>query len=276
MKFNFHTHTTRCRHADGSDEELVQAAAEAQFTRLGFADHCPCPDQWLSGIRMRPDELTGYVHSLSALRKRYRNKLSLFIGLECEYFPAHLPWLLEEKERLGIEYLILGHHYWPPREEESCYQGRNMDSRRILLYAESAVKALSTGHYLYFAHPDLFVKGCRDPLSSQEIRIASREICQAAKALSVPLEFNLLGLSRSRLPVTEENCAQTSLFEEWCSGRYFSYPYPIFWEEAALAGCTAVVGVDAHSPQQLLNESRYRCAFSFLRALNIPIVDPLL
>ena len=35
---NFHTHTARCNHAQGSDREMVLAAMEAGVQVLGFSD----------------------------------------------------------------------------------------------------------------------------------------------------------------------------------------------------------------------------------------------
>ncbi len=39
--YNYHTHTSRCGHAGGSDEEYVQAAIKAGYQILGFSDHAP-------------------------------------------------------------------------------------------------------------------------------------------------------------------------------------------------------------------------------------------
>ena len=41
MKTNYHTHTTRCMHAVGSDEEYVLSAIKGGFQILGFSDHTP-------------------------------------------------------------------------------------------------------------------------------------------------------------------------------------------------------------------------------------------
>ena len=38
MKHNFHTHTTRCGHATGTEEEYVQAAIQRGLKQLGFAE----------------------------------------------------------------------------------------------------------------------------------------------------------------------------------------------------------------------------------------------
>ncbi|MFV0479993.1 MAG: PHP domain-containing protein [Anaerorhabdus sp.] len=41
QNFNFHTHTYRCKHAIGRDEEYVIEAIKAGVKVLGFSDHMP-------------------------------------------------------------------------------------------------------------------------------------------------------------------------------------------------------------------------------------------
>lgn len=41
MRTNYHTHTTRCLHATGSDEEFVLSAIKGGYQELGFSDHTP-------------------------------------------------------------------------------------------------------------------------------------------------------------------------------------------------------------------------------------------
>ena len=41
MKTNYHTHTTRCMHAVGDDEDYVRSAIKGGFQELGFSDHGP-------------------------------------------------------------------------------------------------------------------------------------------------------------------------------------------------------------------------------------------
>ena len=40
MKVNYHTHTSRCGHATGTDEQYVCAAIRQGFDELGFSDMC--------------------------------------------------------------------------------------------------------------------------------------------------------------------------------------------------------------------------------------------
>ena len=92
MRTNYHTHTTRCLHATGSDEEFVLSAIKGGYQELGFSDHTPWKyhTDYVSDIRMTPEELPEYVESLRSLQKKYKDQISIKIGLECEYFPEYM------------------------------------------------------------------------------------------------------------------------------------------------------------------------------------------
>ena len=73
MIANYHTHTWRCRHADGTEREYVERTIEGGLKILGFSDHSPYPfpDGYDSGMRMRLDQVEGYVDTVLALKKEY-------------------------------------------------------------------------------------------------------------------------------------------------------------------------------------------------------------
>ena len=58
MLTNYHTHTTRCLHATGSDEEFVLSAIKGGYQELGFSDHTPWKyhTDYVSDIRMTPEQ----------------------------------------------------------------------------------------------------------------------------------------------------------------------------------------------------------------------------
>ena len=114
-KANYHTHTSRCHHATGSDEDYVRSAIKGGYEILGFSDHTPWPyaSGFVSRTRMLPSEMEGYVQSLRSLKEQYEGKLDIKIGLECEYYPAMHSWLSELKEAFGLDYLIFGNHHYP-------------------------------------------------------------------------------------------------------------------------------------------------------------------
>lgn len=162
MLTNYHTHTTRCGHAEGTEEEYILTALRCGFKVLGFSDHTPwayATPGFVSRIRMLPFQLDDYVLTLRRLRENYADKLHIRIGLEAEYFPAYLGWLREETERLDIEYLILGCHYDTTDEQDARASrfGGSPSTAHGRRYAEQVVEALETGLYRYLAHPDLFL-----------------------------------------------------------------------------------------------------------------------
>ena len=74
MKANYHTHTARCGHAEGTDEEYVLAAIERGFDELGFSDHVPWP--YKNGyvhptVRMHISQMPEYLASVRALAEKY-------------------------------------------------------------------------------------------------------------------------------------------------------------------------------------------------------------
>lgn len=83
-KTNFHTHTSRCLHAGGTDVEYIEAAIENNIKILGFSDHAPYPDNRF-GLRMQYNELDEYLQTMKKLKNKYLNQIEIRIGLEIEY-----------------------------------------------------------------------------------------------------------------------------------------------------------------------------------------------
>ena len=99
FKRNYHTHTVRCHHASGTDEDYVLAAIEAGLTTLGFSEHTPYPSD-SDGYRMPFEEVGDYIDSLLALREKYKNKIEILIGLESEYYESYFDRLLDYYKEL--------------------------------------------------------------------------------------------------------------------------------------------------------------------------------
>ena len=70
IRHNYHTHTKRCGHATGEDEEYVLAAIQAGVKTLGFSDHAPY-DLPHPSERMDITQVQEYFDSVHALQKKY-------------------------------------------------------------------------------------------------------------------------------------------------------------------------------------------------------------
>lgn len=236
MKNNYHTHTSRCQHAEGRDEEYVLSAIQGGFDTLGFADHAPWPFQsgFVSPIRMPLSQLDDYLKSIRALKEKYRDQITIRVGLEAEFFPRYkdyLQRLLDEE----LDYLILGHHYLDTEEENPYVGFECMKDDGVKRYADQVAEALQTGMFSYVAHPDLFMRHRTEDQFNAACCMATNIICQAAKETGKPIEFNLLGLNLQ------------------FQGKNRGYPSPLFWKLAKQYHNKVILGLDAHNPGALLN-----------------------
>ena len=249
MKTNYHTHTTRCHHATGSDEEFVLSAIKGGYQELGFSDHTPWKyhTDYISDIRMLPEELPGYVESIRSLQEKYKNQISIKIGLECEYFPEYIHWLKGIIKEYKLDYIIFGNHHFHT-DEKFPYFGRNTDSVDMLeLYEESAIEGMESGLFAYLAHPDLFMRDYGRPLDADG-RAAAKELCQACKALNMPMEYNLH--DRFLSPITHRK----------------SYPDADFFDIVRQEGVRVLIGLDAHEPEEIRNPAQWDRAMKELES----------
>ena len=251
MIINYHTHTVRCNHAaKAPDAAYAEVALEIGIRELGFADHVPYPfeDEHFSGCRMRCAQLPDYMSSLSSLKEQYAGRLDIHIGFEAEYYPDYFDKLLDLLAPWPCEYLILGQHFLNNEIGEPYNGGATDSPERLRLYGDQCKRAMDTGRFSYFAHPDVLHFTGDEAL----YREVTRDLCRAAQGYDVPLEFNLLG---------------------FIDGRH--YPRPAFWEEAAAVGNTVILGWDAHSPAWMKQSEKEAEARAYLAGLGLSVTDSL-
>lgn len=254
MIANYHTHTSRCHHATGKDEEYIKRAIAEGVKILGFSDHAPYiyPDGYVSYYKMAPHEAGEYFNSLCALREKYQDKITILIGYETEYYPRLWKETFEFwKKGSSPEYLILGQHF--VSEEVSSHNDRIVhsalgtdDPAMLTLYVNNVIEAINTGAFTYIAHPDVIdFRGDADFYKEEMERLITR-----AKALGIPLEINLLGMR---------------------AGRH--YPTPLFWEVASKHSPDVILGSDAHEPERVADKNEILKALRFADKYKLKVID---
>ncbi len=239
MTANYHTHTARCSHADGTPRQYVEAAIKNGLKILGFSDHVPVGEK--TSTKMALSEAPEYVAEIRALADEYKDKIRIYVGYEAEYPPSHFDSLFEKLKADNIDYLILGQHYV---ECDYCgaYTGIKCNEQYFCDYVDSVIAAMKTGKFSYVAHPDL-INYHEDKLLYKE---KMTELCKASNEYNVPLEFNLLGFSESR-----------------------QYPHKDFWAIAGSIGCDVIIGWDAHTPEFTGDNEIYNKAVEYLKGFGI-------
>ncbi len=249
---NYHTHTKRCKHAYGTDKEYVLAAIKAGYHELAFTDHAP----WnlLEGetdrIRMHMREMSDYVASIRSLQVKYQDQIKILVGLEAEYFEDRLEDLKDLVSTYQLDVIVLGNHFHI-KDHNDTYYGNYKDYRNLYHdYLSDSIKAMRSGVYKIFAHPDLFLKTA-SVINNYTIDMI-HTLCDVALETDTIMEYNLGGK------------------------RYRDYyPNDTFWKIVAQRGCKIIVGVDAHDPKHLLDVKMMNEAREFLTKLNANLITSL-
>ncbi len=258
IRHNYHTHTFRCGHAVGEDEDYVLEAIGLGMQTLGFSDHVML--EGLSQVNVRGEfSLTeDYFSSINHLKEKYKERIRILLGFEAEPFPeyfAYYDMLLKEKK---IDYLILGNHCELENGRIKYFFSKATTKNDIIRYKDTLIKGMETGYFAYVAHPDYFMGGYNE--FDHTCKKISEEICDASHALNIPLEFNFAAIRRGKVMINNEE-------------RYL-YPHMEFWKIAAKKHCKMILGLDAHAPQELSsdkNDDGYRLA----REIDIELINEL-
>lgn len=174
--FNLHTHTYRCHHAKGTDEEYVIKAIENGYDLIGFSDHAPYlfPNGYVSSFRMLPSDAQNYADSIKELREKYKGKIDIKLGFELEYYPR-----------------LIDNEY----EDYAIYSDSPTKSPAVLdKYISQVIFGAKSGLFTYIAHPDLINFNGDNKLYIQKMTYMANEL----KKLDIPLEFNFLGYTDKR------------------------------------------------------------------------------
>ena len=250
MIANYHTHTARCRHAIGSEEAYAKNALERGLEILGFSDHTPqyFPGDYYSTMRMFPEELAAYCDTVRQLQRDFSGRLQIHLGVEAEYYPLTFREMCARLQDAGVEYMILGQHWLGNEFDALCSGTATEDERHLQRYCDQVIAAMETGKFSYFAHPDIVRYVGEGTIYERHMR----RVCRASIDTGTPLEINFLGLS---------------------AGRH--YPTELFWQLVAEEGCQVVFGIDAHSPDAMLDRRPEELATAIAQRYDLPILSAI-
>lgn len=249
MYANYHTHTYRCNHAYGNEEDYIKRAIDCGIEIMGFADHAPftLSDGKESYWRVSKKDVKDYFSTLNALREKYKDKIKIYIGFEMEYFPKQFDEMFKYVKSVGAEYLILGEHYTSPENEGGVHAMLGEHSEEELIkYTDCVIEGMKTGVFLYVAHPDVFLFSGDKGIYIRE----ARRLCNASKELDVPLEINLLGINDNR-----------------------HYPNNDFLRVAGEVGCKMIFGFDAHTVKRAFDDKSLVKANELVKKYNLNLID---
>lgn len=249
MRANYHTHTYRCNHASGTEREYIESAIKNGIKILGFSDHTPYPfsDEYSTHIRMKMNELEGYITTVLDLKREYQKDIQIHVGLEVEYFTDFFDELYRELEQYPLEYFLLATHWYGNSHKTEPYLGLYTEEEKILdNYYRQAVEGMKRGCFTYFAHPDLI----NYPSKTERYEQTMRSVCRVANQCDVPLEINLRGVRLGK-----------------------QYPNGDFWKVAGEEKCKVIIGCDAHTPDELNYQVPYEQAMEYVKKYGLQLIE---
>ncbi len=247
---NYHAHTTRCQHANGTEREYIEAAIDMGIKRFGFSDHIPCPfqDGYVSHIRMTMEQAGEYVGCIRRLAEEYKDQIEIYVGFEAEYIPRFYAQQMAMFRSLGCDYLIMGQHFLDS-EQNGPYMGApTNDESRIRAYVNSVIEGMETGSYRYLAHPDLMNYQGMDSVYDWEMT----RLCTRLKELEIPLEINILGMGEGK-----------------------HYPADRFWKVAGEIGNDVILGLDAHCVENIQDVESYEKCLAIVEKYQLHLIHEL-
>ena len=236
QKFNYHTHTYRCGHAqmDFTDEDYVLEFINQGFNRICFTDHMPEKSKIdkRSNMRMDYKEKDNYFKSIQELKEKYKKQIKIEVGFEAEYLPDDEENLFELKNE--VDKIILGQHFiYSDDKKLRIFRQADFTNNELLRYAKYIEIAMEKGLPDIIAHPDIYMLN-RNEFGKIETKVANI-ICAAAEKYQIPLEINLT------YPCLYYQNKRKNII----------YPCKEFWQIASKYNIKVVYGIDAHFKEQI-------------------------
>ena len=249
---NYHTHTYRCGHASGTEEDYILEAIKNNTSILGISDHGPFPDIY-HDFKMKFSDFPDYVKTIDELKEKYKEKIKILKAVEIEYFPQKINFYEDLLTKYNLDYLLLGQHMY--------YKGNTLvtynliDNTSYLIdYANSLKDAMDTKLFKIVAHPDFFMKFFL-PYDDNSKK-ATDIILDAATKNNITLEINANGIRNGKFDTPD--------------GYRYMYPFIPFWKEVAKTNIKVAVNSDCHNPKDMWDDAMFK-AIELAKVLNIKI-----
>ena len=249
--YDYHTHNARCGHAKGTLDDYIQSAIGRGLKHIGLSDHSPIyhlgdDPHARPRIAMHQDELTNYLDECVELKKAYRGRIDVRVGIESDYV---LGWddhyrKLWNDDRLDY---VIGSVHWLGEWQifsKSLPEGHTVESI-FEEYLKSIEAAARSRIFDIMGHIDAIK--VRNYIPDRDIVAAYQRPLEAIAESGAAIELNTSGWRKE--------CAE-------------QFPSRGILESARRMGIPVCLGSDAHEPGlvgagvsealQLLSEVGYK------------------
>ena len=233
MVIDYHTHSRFCRHAHGEIEEYIQAAVRLGLQEVGCSDHAPLPGNYDLQHRMTLEEYYSlYAPSISGLVERYRGKISIRRGIECDYLEWTDEWTRKFIAENDFDFVIGSVHFVGGKGSERPLFGPAYDAAELAglyeAYFESVRNSARSGAFDIIGHCDLVKKF--GPCTSRRIDEGIWAALEEIRKADLCVEINTSG---------------------WRKAEQEAYPGERILALAKDLNIPMTLGSDAHTPDDV-------------------------
>lgn len=270
LKTNYHTHCVRCKHATGNVIDYIDKAYSLGYIEIGMTDHNPILKSFMNNEEyihnycqetMDISEIEDYLNEIKIAKEKYKNKMNVLSGFECEYLPSEHKFY--EDLRKKVDYLNFGPHFFM-HEGKILSSYDQVDYKTIYSYRDNCIKAMETGLFNTIVHPDIFMYHYKNINGERKFDDAAikvtKDIIECAIKNNIYLEINCNKIDLNHLDDPYK----------------WSYPYISFFEIAKnYKDAKFLIGVDAHAPERLSGAHIER-AIKFAKDLGINVEEKMI
>lgn len=203
MIVDYHTHTSLCKHGEGSLEDYIRKAVELGIDEIGCSEHIPMPDKFDDAHRMDLEQYySEYAPLVSELQQKYRDKVKVRRGIEADFYPGTEEWVRGFLKENSFDYVIGSVHFLGKWGFDNPvfvhhYEARDINSTYDA-YFTAIQKSARSGLFDVIAHCDLIKKFGHRP--TKDMTDVLRETMKVIAHHDMCLEINTSGL---RKPIQE-------------------------------------------------------------------------
>lgn len=254
INYTLHNHTYRCKHAIGSEKEMIDVAMKNNYKYIGISDHMAYPTNH-QNYRMNYEERFDYLKELDQLKNKHKD-VNILRGFEAEYQKEFFDEIISHLKNDRVDYYILGQHYENLNLEQT-YFGNEISDEQITKYVDLCIEGMKTGVFIYLAHPDLFLM---NNTFDQHAYNQSKRLIEASIEYGVYLEYNAGGLRQGINTKTKREL--------------YRYPKFDFWNIVKQLNAEVVLGADAHMPNEI-NDQAYQLAIKEIEDLKLNLIKDI-
>ena len=245
---NYHTHNYLCGHAFGTVSDYVSQAVNRGYKVIGISDHFASHNDD-SPLYITFDTLkTEYFPQFDEAEKQFGKATKILKSPEVPYYEGaddHYRGLRNE-----LDYLVMGQHGYMLNGVRKNTFWDGVDEQNVIAYCRHCVKAIKTGFFTVFAHPDLiFYK--RHPVTPA-IAAEFDNMIKTAVGCGMITELNSNGIRNAQ----------------------FKYPTDLLVDACIKYNARVVVSADCHIPSEL-GDGHVTELYAYAKARGLNVIDEI-